>query len=206
MANTKGLIVCFDGPDGVGKTTQLRLAADALVAEGRSVFTVKAIGGLPLTDVLGKALMMKTDRPPETDLHVAVASQYALASEILPRRDRGEIILVDRSPLSIVGYQIFADGIDKNMGYSAVKDLLDLLEPDLIIVYITDPETIKSRRAMRNGDDDFFESKPDSYHKKVSAGFESAAKQFNAEVIDASAPIELVREATMQLIGDRLQA
>lgn len=208
MTNTKGLIVCFDGPDGVGKTTQLKLAADTLRTEGYNVFTAKAVGGLPLTDVLENALKMSTDRPPETDLHVAVASQYALASEILPRRDRGEVVLIDRSPLSIVGYQIFADGIDKQMGYSAVKDLLDLIEPDLIIVYSTDAETFKSRWAHRNGDikEDFFEKKPLSYHKKVAKGFDSAVKQFKAVQIDASAPIELVREATMQLIGEKLKA
>ena len=208
MGNKKGLIVCFDGPDGVGKTTQLKLAATALTEEGYEVFTVKAIGGLPLTDILGQALMQDNQRPPETDLHVAIASQYALAAEILPRRKQGQIILVDRSPLSIIAYQVYADGLKKDQGYDAVVDLLELLNPDLLITYYLDAETALQRRSYRDGDIDrnYFESKPISYHQKTADGFKAAAKDFGAETIDASPPIELVREATMQLIGAKLKA
>jgi dTMP kinase len=206
MANKKGLIVCFDGPDGVGKTTQLNLAAQSLKDEGYEVFTAKAVGGLPLTDILGQALMLKANRPPETDLHVAIASQYALAGEILPRRDRGEIVLLDRSPLSIIAYQVYGDGLDKDAGTSATKDLLDLLQPDLIVTYFADDETAIQRLAQRNGKSvpDYFESKPRDYHHKVAEGFKFATKEYGATPIDAGAPIELVREATMQLIGQKL--
>ncbi len=208
MTHKNGLIICFDGPDGIGKTTQLKLAADSLKAEGYQVFTAKAVGGLPLTDVLGRALMMNEDRPPETDLHVAIASQYALAHEILPRRDKGEIVLVDRSPLSIIAYQVYADNLDSSLGNKAVKELLGVIKPDLVITYYADPDVIKHRRGSRNGDSelDFFEGKPQDYHKKVAEGFKQAAKDFGSKSVDASAPIELVREATMQLIGTQLQA
>lgn len=208
MSDKKGLIVCFDGPDGIGKTTQLKLAAASLTAEGYDVFTAKAVGGLPLTDILGQALMIKADRPPETDLHVAIASQYALAGEIIPRRDKGQVVLLDRSPLSIIAYQVYGDGLDKESGQSAVKDLLDLIRPDLIITYFADDETAINRLKQRNGetDTDFFESKPRDYHHKVAAGFKFATDEYDASPVDASAPIELVREATMQLIGAKLKA
>lgn len=207
MSNKKGLIVCFDGPDGIGKTTQLKLAADSLKAEGYEVFTAKAVGGLPLTDILGQALIIKADRPPETDLHVAIASQYALADEILPRRDKGQIVLIDRSPLSIIAFQVYGDGLDKEAGTAAVKDLLDLIRPDLIITYFAADEIAVERLNQRNGqsDSDFFESKPRDYHRKVADGYKFATQEYDASPVDASAPIELVREATMQLIGSKLQ-
>lgn len=208
MSDRKGLIVCFDGPDGIGKTTQLKLAEKLLKSDGYDVFTAKAVGGLPLTDVVGQALMMNADRPPETDLHLAIASQYALAGEILPRRDKGQIVLIDRSPLSIIAYQVYGDGLDKDAGIAAVKDLLDLMHPDLIITYYGDDDTPVERLRERNGDSklDFFESKPRDYHKKVAEGFRYASKEFGASPVDADAPIELVREATMQLIGAKLKA
>lgn len=207
MADKKGLIICFDGPDGVGKTTQLELAEAALTNEGYNVFTAKAVGGLPLTDILGRALMINADRPPETDLHVAIASQYALAGEILPRRDKGEIVLIDRSPLSIIAFQVYGDGLDKELGMSATKELLNLIRPDLIITYFTDDETAVERLKQRNGqsETDFFESKPRDYHHKVAEGYKFATKEYGASPVDASAPIELVREATMQLIGSKLK-
>ncbi len=207
MGHKKGLIVCFDGPDGIGKTTQLKLAADSLTNDGYDVYSAKAVGGLPLTDVLGRALMMNEKRPPETDLHVAIASQYALAQEILPRREAGQIVLLDRSPLSIIAYQVFADGLDKETGTRAVKELLDLIKPDLLISYFADDQVVELRRNHRNGqsDLDFFESKPQKYHEHVAQGFRDASAMFGANEVDASAPIELVREATMQLIGAKLQ-
>ena len=205
---SKGLIVCFDGPDGVGKTTQLNLSADSLKSDGYKVFTVKAVGGMPLTDLLGQALMLNSERPPETDLHIAMAGQYAISPEILNRRDNGEIVLIDRSPLSIIAYQVYADGLDKAKGEAATQELIDLLKPDLIISYIADRQTSKARLNERNGKSevDYFESKPDNYHEKTSKGFKDAAERFGAKTIDANAPIELVREATMQLIGQVLQA
>ena len=208
MTDKKGLIVCFDGPDGIGKTTQLKLTEASLVNEGYDVFTAKAIGGLPITDILGRALMMNEDRPPETDLHVAIASQYALAQEILPRRDKGQVVLLDRSPLSIIAYQVYADKLSSEAGDKAVKELLDLIKPDLIITYYANEDVIKDRRSTRNGksDLDFFEGKPQEYHSQVAEGFKAAAKDYGASSIDASAPIELVREATMQLIGAKLKA
>ena len=202
-----GLVVCFDGPDGVGKTTQLNLAADSLKSDGYKVFTVKAVGGMPLTDLLGQALMMNVDRPPEADLHIAMAGQYAISPEILKRRQAGEIVLIDRSPLSIIAYQVYADGLEKAKGEAATQELLDLLKPDLIISYAADRQTSKARLDERNGQSevDYFESKPDDYHEKTSDGFKAAAEKFGAKTVDANAPIELVREATMQLIGQALQ-
>lgn len=204
----QGLVVCFDGADGVGKTTQLKLAADSLKADGYKVFTVKAVGGLPLTNVLGEALMMRAARPPETDLHIAMASQYALAEEIKTHLDLGEIVLIDRSPLAILAYQVYGDGLNKEAGLEAATELLTIIQPDLILVYETSVDVAHQRLQQRNGQNqrDHFESKPVSYQAKVQDGYRFAAKQFGAELINADAPIELVREATMQLIGAKLKA
>lgn len=208
MSEKKGLIVCFDGPDGVGKTTQLKLAKQSLESNGFKVFTAKAVGGLPLTDLLGQALMLNAERPVETDLYIAIAGQYALADEVIKHKNQGEIVLLDRSPLSIIAYQVYADGLDKAKGEEAVKDLLQKLSPDLILTYYADEGVAKKRLIERNGEAqrDYFESKPDSYHQLTAEGFREAAKRFDAIEIDANAPIELVREATMQHIGTLLQA
>lgn len=208
MSAKKGLIICFDGPDGVGKTTQLKLAKQSLESNGFKVFTAKAVGGLPLTDLLGQALMLNAERPVETDLYIAIAGQYALADEIIKHKNQGEIVLLDRSPLSIIAYQVYADGLDQAKGEEAVKDLLQKLSPDLILTYYADEGVAKNRLIERNGEAqrDYFESKPDSYHHLTAEGFREAAKIFDAVEIDANAPIELVREATMQHIGTLLQA
>jgi dTMP kinase len=208
MSDKKGLIIYFDGPDGVGKTTQLKLVADSLRSDEHEVFETRAVGGTPIGELLRTALVSDTDRPPETDLYTALASQYALATDAIKRRNQGQIVLIDRSPLSIIGYQVFGDGLDTKKGHTAAQELLDLFQPDLIIVYTADTEQLNQRRTHRNDhiSVDHFESKPLEYHRRVTEGFAEAAEHFKAEVVDGSAPIELVREATMQLIGAKLQA
>ena len=202
MKSHKGLIIYFDGPDGAGKSTQLKMAAGALRAEGHKVFETRTMGGTIIGEKLREALLAETERPAETDLHIAVATQYALADEVRKRRNQGEIVLLDRSPLSIIGYQVYADGLDKDLGFETVADLLDLFQSDLLIIYTASKETLAVRRLERNRlvGTDYFENKPADYHNKVAKGFADAAVHFGACTIDAEADLEHVHDATMKQI------
>jgi dTMP kinase len=201
-AKKPGLIVYFDGPDGVGKTTQLKLVADKLRQGPRQAHVTRTLGGTHIGEMLRDVILSDTDRPVETDLHIALASQYALAGDLQVRRDEGQVVLIDRSPLSILAYQVYGDKLDREVGYGAITELLDLIKPDLLITYLTSDEEIAKRRSHRHRElsDDFFENKPQSYHKRVAKGFREAAEHFNTTVLDASQPIEQVHQTTMQLL------
>jgi dTMP kinase len=202
---TKGAIICFDGPDGVGKTTQLKKVADLLRSQGRQVFTTKAIGGTPLADLLWQALVIDQDRPPETDLHIALASQYSLADDIRARRDRGEIVLIDRSPLSILAYQVFGDGMDKDRAVSAINELLSVMQPNKIVVFEAKEDTLtKLHERYDNPQNDHFEKQPLEYHKRVADGYAEAARQFDAALIDASGTVDEVFARTQLALDDIL--
>ena len=202
MTQHKGLIIYFDGPDGAGKTTQLNLAAEALKKAGHEVIVTRTMGGTPIGEMLRQAMLTETSRPTETDLHIAVATQYALADEVIKHRDKGHIVLIDRSPLSIIGYQVHGDGLDSELGYETVEDLLDLFTPNLLIIYEADIDLLAERRSKRNQETqvDYFENKPQDYHQKVAEGFGIAAKKFGATVIKADDSIESVHQATMSKI------
>lgn len=206
MPAHKGLIIYFDGPDGAGKTTQLNLAAEALKKAGHEVVVTRTMGGTPIGEMLREAMLTETNRPTETDLHIAVATQYALADEVTKHRDKGHIVLIDRSPLSIIGYQVYGDGLDADMGREAVDDLLDLFGPNLLIIYQADAKILSKRREIRNKEVqvDYFENKPHDYHKKVAEGFKVAADQFGATVIKADGSIQAVHESTMAKINGLL--
>jgi dTMP kinase len=201
MAN--GLIIYFDGPDGVGKTTQLKLAEESLLKNNHKVYVTRTIGGTPIGELLRNVILSDNDRPPETDLHIALASQHALAGDILNRRKQGEIVLIDRSPLSIIAYQIHGDGLQQDKGYTAAQELIELIQPDLSLVYSADNQDLQERRQQRNhhSGSDHFEKQPLEYHERVAEGFKSAAQAFHAKVIDSSCSVEAVHQDTMASIA-----
>lgn len=202
----KGLIVYFDGPDGVGKTTQLKLAEEALKTIGHAVYATRTLGGTDIGEKLREVVLLDIPRPAATDMHVTMASQYALAEDVLKRCGRGEIVLIDRSPLSIVGYQVYGDGLAKEKGYNAAQELLNVFMPDLIITYFLDEIKWQARRQNRDHAErhNYFENKPVDYHRQVAAGFREAAAHFGAQTIDASGTQDEIHQATMTLIQKKL--
>jgi len=208
MASNKGLIVYFDGPDGVGKTEQLKLAAEALRIKSLDVCETRSVGGTPIGELLRQASLSDNQRPVGTDLHIALACQHALAVDVLERRQNGQIVLIDRSPLSIIAYQVAGDGLDPDRGYAAADELLGLVEPDLIIVYTAGPATLEERRHRRNHQAgfDYFENKASDYHQKTAEGFVAAASHFGASVLDAEAAADKIQAETMALIEAKLRS
>lgn len=204
----KGLIVYFDGPDGVGKTTQLELAADKLRQAGHEVYVAHALGGSPIGEKLAQAMMSADLRPPETDLYIALAAQYASLQDIESRRNAGQIVLIDRSPLSIIAYQVFAGGIDADKGYKEAADLLMKINPDLMLLFTASTETRLARRQNRNQQqgEDYFEKMPPAYHEETAKGYTEAASRLGATTIDCESPVNEVHEAVMSHILSKLQA
>jgi len=207
MTDNNGLIVYFEGPDGVGKTTQLKLAAEALREKGHTVHETRAIGGTPIGEKLREAFLLDIPRPVETDLHIALACQFALSADVLERRKKGEIVLIDRGPLSILAYQVFGDGLDKELGYKFAAELFGLIKPDLTVTYRAADGTLVERREHRNqAAVDFFEAKSADYHHEVARGFSAGAEHFGAKIIDANASIDEIHDQTMILIDEVLKA
>jgi dTMP kinase len=197
-----GYIIYFDGPDGVGKTVQLNMAAELLKSQGKQVYATRTLGGTTIGEMLREVILSGHDRPVETDFHIALASYHALLGEVTERRERGEIVLIDRSPFSIIGYQVYGDGLDQTAGYQAVGELLDLFQPDMIITYTAEPQTLNERRTQREHAErhNYFEDKPATYHQQVAEGFAYAASHFGGKVIDANGSIKDMHAATMQMI------
>ena len=93
-----GVIVMFDGPDGVGKSTQLQLATQDLEAQGYTIHTTRVVDGTPIGEALRKVLFADFARSPKTDLFIARAMYAELCEDLQKERQQAKIILVDRSP------------------------------------------------------------------------------------------------------------
>jgi dTMP kinase len=195
-----GLLIVFEGMDGVGKTTQLQLAEERLRARNMAVTTRRSPGGTPIGEALREVLLQSTDRPPMTDLYIALAIQEALDESIAQARKAGSIILLDRSPLSIAAYQIYGSGIDEALGWKYIDQYMERLHPDLVIVYSCAPEEALKRAQQKSPTGDYFENMPSSYFASVAKGYEAALTHYPALTIDASQPIAAVHTQTMEHI------
>ena len=195
----------FDGLEWVGKTTQLGLAAGALKEQGYEVWTSRVNGGAPIGEALRAVLFDSFERPPETDLYVHLAQQYALNVEVERKRQAGMVLLIDRSPLSIIAYQVYGSGLDEATGFKVANKVLGLLRPNLVISYMAPKEVIAVRHAKANHDSDYFEQKPQVYFDRVAKGYEIANKRFDVQVIDASGDIDSVHKDTMSRINSVLK-
>jgi dTMP kinase len=204
MSDTKhlpsGLIVMFEGVDGVGKSTQIQLAKAALEAEGWTVHLSRNLGGTPIGEALGKVMVSPLQRPPMTDMYVSAGIQEALIAAVAADRKTGTIILMDRSPMSLAAYAAYGGNADKDQAWQFVERGMSAMKPELVLVYEDDLSAALKRARQTSGKSDYYEDKPLSYFENVASGFREGAERYNATVIDASAGIEAVHDQTMQLI------
>ncbi len=204
----RGAVICFDGPDGVGKTTEIRLMADELQSQNFAVETIRLYGGSPIGEMLREVAFSPLARPARTDLHLALAIYYALAPKLNELRAAGKVVLVDRSPLSIIAYQVYADGLNPDEGYSSCGEAMRLIGPDLTMLYLAPLDVLADRHSKRHGveNTNYFENQPPEYHERVLAGYQKASSVYAAKIIDASASVEKVHEATLQEVDLLLDA
>ena len=200
-----GLLIMFDGIDGVGKTTQLQLVETLLREKHITVISRRNPGGTPIGEELRSAMLRPFPRPPLTDLYISAAIQEALIEEIKSERNKRSVILLDRSPLSIAAYQIYGSGINEEIGWQFVASGMDRLKPDLTFIYRCDPDTALKRARQQSANVDYFESKPINFFERVEQGYLEAAKRYDVVVIDANHSIKDVHAKTMMHIEKLLK-
>lgn len=201
-SSLRGAVIMFDGPDYVGKSTQLALVSETLKADGLNVYTTRYNGGTPIGEALRKVMLGDYERPPETDLYINLAQQHALTQQINTERQQGKVILVDRSPMSIIAYQIYGSHIDENRGFAGTDEVMRLHRPDLLICYQAPESVLAKRRQLDKHKADYFESKSRQYFEDVAEGYGVAAKRYSAKILDASGSISEVHETTMKALED----
>jgi dTMP kinase len=197
-----GVVFAFDGPDGIGKTTQVRLASESLQKQGYDVEVRRLMGGTPIGEKLRDIIFSDAVRPIETDLHIALAVYYALGAELVKLREEGKIILLDRSPLSIIAYQSFGSGLPKELGYATCDETLQVLRPELILLYEAPFEVLSSRRHGRapHENDNYFENQQLAFHRRTIEGYAEAAERYKIAPISATGTIDDMHTATMARI------
>jgi dTMP kinase len=172
----RGRLVVFEGPEGAGKTTQLRFVAERLGALGVSTIGVREPGGTPVGDSIRELVLGPEQKiAPATEALLFMASRAELiAREIKPALEQGDIVLLDRFFLSTYAYQIVGRRLPEEEVRAANRLATGGLVPDLTLL-LDVPASEGLERADARGGRDRMESTGDEFHHRVGNAFREFA-------------------------------
>jgi dTMP kinase len=187
-----GTFITFEGVEGAGKTTQIRLMREALEAEGRRVFTTRCPGGEPVAEAI-RAVLLHAAEPvvPETELLLFVAARAQVTARLIrPQLEEGAVVLMDRFIDSTVVYQGHARGLDLDAARSLNSFATGGLLPDCTLLLDLDPAAGLARQTDRNR----MEEESLDFHRKVREGYLAEARREpnRFRIIDASRSTEAI--------------
>jgi dTMP kinase len=171
----RGKLVVFEGTEGSGKSTQLRLLSDRLGAAGVPVVPLREPGGTPVGDTIREILLNPAgDVTASAEALLFLASRAELVTrEIKPALKRGDVVLMDRFFLSTYAYQIAGRGLPEAEVRGANCLATDGIVPDLTIV-LEFPSADGIDRAAMRGIHDRIESSGEDFHQRVERAFAEA--------------------------------
>ena len=198
-----GTFVSFEGSEGCGKTTQIRLLERRLIEDQWTVRQVREPGGTPLGEKLRFLLKHDPDgrsMAPETELLLLNASRAELVQKVIrPALSRGEVVLSDRFHHSTLAYQGYGRGLPLDAIHSILHLAVGTTLPHLTLWLRIDQETARQRvkqRALVTLPDRFEEMEQDTFFDRVEQGFKElqAVDPDRIQIVDANGTQEEVAE------------
>lgn len=195
------MIIAFEGPDGCGKSTQMKMVAEAALQRGfTSVHTYKNPGSTPFADILRTNLLKRDDLSQKErmcGMLAALASVEEVFAEHVRKPD--SLILLDRWLLSTCIYQGSVE-LSPYFIHRAGCALLRFPEPDLYLVYEVPAEVSLQRLADRGDPRTVFET--DDNLGRVCEAYELAPVYTNARVIaiDGKPRVDIVWDHTARAV------
>jgi len=204
------LFVTFEGPEGSGKTTQLRLLAGYLRDQGHDVLTTREPGSTPIGERVRAILLdpSHTEMLPPTEflLFSAARSQH-VGQVIRPHLERGGMVLCDRYADSSLAYQGYGHCLDLETLYAITRFATGGLAPDVSLYFDVPVEVGLQRKAGGEGDAwNRMEQKEMAYHERVRAGYLTMVAQEPERwcLLDATRELDKVQALVRRLVMARL--
>ena len=212
MTTTKGIFISFEGGDGSGKTTQIKLLKNWLsnVWHGE-VIEFREPGGTHGGEAIRKLLVSENgndwDSLSEALLMTAARRENVLGI-IKPALERGDAVLSDRFFDSTLAYQSSAGGADSDLVAKLNTDFLDGIRPDITILLDIDPEEGLKRSQREGNSEQRYEKRGISFQRKVREGFLNLAKAEPSRfiVVDAGRNEKEVHDEIIEKLKPRLDA
>lgn len=205
-----GFLLTFEGSEGCGKSTQIRLLRERLEKSGRKVEVLREPGGTEVGESIRHLLQHAKEghgMTSEAELLLFAASRAQIVREkIRPLLEKGVVVILDRFLDSTTVYQGHARGLPLESVRAINAFAIGGTLPQLTIVLDMDTQTAWQRIHATGRELDRMESQPRGFFEKVRQGYLdlAAAEPQRIQIIDAGASPETVHEAVWETVVAKL--
>ncbi|MCS7254749.1 MAG: dTMP kinase [Armatimonadota bacterium] len=195
-----GLFITFEGIEGSGKSTQARMLAEWLRANGYDVVLTKEPGGTELGEYVRQLLLsLQHHRMSERcELMLFLADRAQHVSElILPALHDGKVVICERFTDSTVAYQHYGLGLSLELIEELNNFVTHSLKPHITFLLDIEPSEGLKRLQHIKSSLDRIEMRSLEFHKKVRTGYLEIAKREPERFIVVNAslpPLELAKQ------------
>jgi len=205
-----GTFITFEGVDGSGKSTQLRLLGNFLKANGCDVLLTREPGGTTLGLRLRAAVLDATEEvDPLTELLLYAADRAQhVRRKLRPALETGQVVISDRYADATVAYQGAGRGFSPELISQIVQLATEGLKPDLTLLFDLPIDESTNRTARRTGKNsgklsrDRLDIENADFHTRVRDAYLQIAlrEPERVKLIDTSGPVEQTQERVKEII------
>jgi len=201
-----GAFITFEGIDGCGKSTQLRLLASELRVRGLEVVSTREPGGTPLGKRLRAALLdVQEEVDPLTELLVFAADRAQhVRKQLRPALAANQIVLSDRYADATVAYQGAGRGFEPGLIQEIVQLATGGLRPDLTLLFDLSvaESAVRTRRRVAAKNTDRLDIEDAEFHTRVRDAYLEIAngEPDRVRVIDARGSVQETHRTVMDIV------
>jgi dTMP kinase len=202
-----GTFITFEGIDGSGKSTQLRLLANFLTQVGCEFLLTREPGGTPVGNRLRAALLDAHEEvDPLTELLVFAADRAQHVRRVLrPALESGRVVFSDRYADATTAYQGAGRGFSRQLISEIIKLATEGLMPDLTVLFdlsIEDSTARTQRRGSGTQRGDRLDAEGNDFHARVRGAYLqlAQAEPDRIKIVNTNQPPELTHERVKQIV------
>lgn len=203
------MFITFEGPDGSGKSTQIKKTAQSLTAAGYEVVLTREPGGTEISNQIREVIMSMKNKQmsPRTEILLFCSARAQLVEELIrPALAAGKIVISDRYADSTLAYQGFGHGFDRRF----LKELLNFatgnLWPDLTLLLDISPEKGLQRRLSNAVEWNRMDDYQLAFHQRVRDGYLllAADEPGRWRMVNADQEEDRIQAEIMAIVRERL--
>lgn len=204
------MFITFEGPDGSGKSTQIKSLADRLRAAGAEVLLTREPGGTAIGEQIRTVLhdLKNEAMQPRAEVLLYSAARAQLVGQVIrPHLAAGGLVLSDRYADSTLAYQGYGHGLDLTALRALTLFATGGLQPDLTLLFDLDPELGLRRRQTNQAEWNRLDALSLAFHERVRAGYLALAEAEPERwvVVDAAQGVEALQADVWRIVAARLR-
>ncbi len=205
------MFITLEGPEGSGKSMQIRELADFVREQGLEVLTTREPGGTFIGDQIREVIMRmdNTMMHPNTEILLFCAARAQIVTEVIrPNLEKGVVVISDRYGDSTLAYQGYGHGLDLQILKDILKFATGGLQPDLTLLLDLEVDEGLNRKIKGGSEWNRLDAQKVEFHKRVRNGYKEMAlvEPDRWKVINASNEPQIVQQDIRKVILKKLES